>query len=77
MFGVVDSDTVTYLNWFTFVLQVEMFGVVDSDTDTSGNEFLLELVDIQKSLFSELGLHFRLVLRGHLPKNYSKTPAEV
>ena len=39
MFGVVDSDTVTYLNWFTFVVQVEMFGVVDSDTDTYLNCF--------------------------------------
>ena len=36
-----------------------MFGVTDSANETSSNGFLLELVDIQKSLFSELGLHFR------------------
>ena len=41
------------------VMQVEMFGVTDSDTETSGNDLLMELVDIQKSLFTELGLHFR------------------
>ena len=36
-----------------------MFGVTDSDTETSGNDLLMELVDIEKSLFTELGLHFR------------------
>ena len=40
-------------------IQVEMFGVTENDRETSSNDFLLELVDIQKSLFSELGLHFR------------------
>ena len=36
-----------------------MFGVTDSDTEMAGNDLLMELVAIQKSLFTELGLHFR------------------
>lgn len=41
--------------------KVEMFGVTHSDTDTAGNDMLMELVEIQKYLFTELGLHFRIL----------------
>lgn len=54
-----DHETGIYrVHQFT---KVEMFGVTDSDTEMAGNDMLMELVAIQKSLFTELGLHFRVL----------------
>lgn len=41
--------------------KVEMFAVTKNETGTEGDELLKELVDIQKTLFSQLGLHFRVL----------------
>lgn len=56
--GVEHESGIYRVHQFT---KVEMFGVTDSDREMSGNDFLLELIDIQKSLFTELGLHFRVL----------------
>lgn len=36
-----------------------MFGVSTNNTGEEGNELLMELIEIEKTLFSQLGLHFR------------------
>lgn len=41
--------------------KVEMFGVSGNDTGEEGNELLQELLEIERTLFSQLGLHFRIL----------------
>jgi hypothetical protein len=38
-----------------------MFGVTGNKTGEEGNELLHELTEIEKTLFSQLDLHFRYV----------------
>ncbi|XP_045163076.2 serine--tRNA ligase, mitochondrial-like isoform X2 [Mercenaria mercenaria] len=41
--------------------KVEMFGVTSNSSGEEGNDLLMELIDIEKTLFSQLGLHFRVL----------------
>ncbi|OWF52314.1 serine--tRNA ligase, mitochondrial-like [Mizuhopecten yessoensis] len=41
--------------------KVEMFGVTGSGTETEADNLLLEYVDIEKEMFLDLGLHFRIL----------------
>ncbi|XP_060562046.1 serine--tRNA ligase, mitochondrial-like [Ruditapes philippinarum] len=41
--------------------KVEMFGVTGNKTGEEGNELLHELTEIEKTLFSQLDLHFRIL----------------
>ncbi|XP_069116062.1 serine--tRNA ligase, mitochondrial-like [Argopecten irradians] len=41
--------------------KVEMFGVTTSATDLESDNLLLEYLDIEKEMFLELGLHFRIL----------------
>lgn len=51
--------------------KVEMFGVTEAET-TKSDKLLEEFVNIQKNLFEELGLHFRIV---DMPPNELGLPA--
>ncbi|KAH3854476.1 serine--tRNA ligase, mitochondrial-like [Dreissena polymorpha] len=41
--------------------KVEMFAVASSETMEEGNELLMQLLDIEKTLFGQLGLHYRVL----------------
>ncbi|ESO91930.1 hypothetical protein LOTGIDRAFT_217090 [Lottia gigantea] len=41
--------------------KIEMFGVTENDKGTESEELLQHFLDIEKSLFSQLGLHFRIL----------------
>ncbi|KAL4238370.1 seryl-tRNA synthetase [Mactra antiquata] len=41
--------------------KVEMFGVGENDTMTEGDTLLHEFINIEKNLFKQLGLHFRIL----------------
>ena len=51
--------------------KVEMFGITESNSDAS-DKLLEKFVSIQRTLFSELGLHFRIV---DMPPNELGKPA--
>ena len=39
--------------------KVELFGLTTSESGEESNHLLEEIVDLQKEIFSELGLHYR------------------
>jgi hypothetical protein len=41
------------------VLQVEMFGVTSTERGDESGKLLQELLDIERHLFTSLGMHFR------------------
>lgn len=54
------DDTVFVVPRVHGFMKVEMFGVTAAETGEESHQLYLEMIQIQKELFSQLGIHFQV-----------------